>query len=170
MLKPQQNIAIFDLDGTITRSDTYLGFLLFLLRKKPLRLLRCYFLPVAVVLFKLKLKNNSWLKKTFLGAIAGGFTREQIDQLCDQYLLEVVEQDFSPSALQAIQQHQQQGDRLILASASYDFYVSRIGQKLGFDEILCTRSLWKDGHLLGDIDGQNCYGPEKLERVQTSLE
>lgn len=162
------NIVIFDLDNTITKKDTYLAFLIFCLKRNPLRLFRCMFLPVAVLMFKLKLKDNSWLKKTFLGAIVGGTDRHKINLIVDEFLLDIKKQYYE-EALNQINHHKEQGDYLVLASASYDFYVEKIGKDLGFDKIICTKSVWENDKLLGDINGFNCYGPNKLEQVKSAL-
>ncbi len=161
-------IVVFDLDNTITKKDTYLAFLIFCLKQNPLRLFRCYFLPFAVLIFKLKLKDNSWLKKTFLGAIIGGTQRDDVNSLVDDFLSDIKDQYYS-QALGQIQYHKEQSDYLVLASASYDFYVEKIGKELGFDQIICTKSVWSNGRLIGDIDGENCYGPNKLAQIKKEL-
>ena len=158
-----QTIAIFDLDSTITREDTYLAFLLLLLRKHPLRIFRCMALPFAVILFKTGIKDNSWLKETFLSAIAGGLSREQINICSNSFLHQLRQKGIRPGAINALKFHQQAKHRLIMATASFDFYTQQLGQELGFEHVICTKSSWSpDDKILGKIDGKNCYGKNKL--------
>jgi len=158
--------VIFDLDGTITCNDTYLFFLLTFLRHNPYRLINCWSLPFAFVYFKLRLRDNTWLKKKFLGAIAGGTTKTKIKAFVKQFVKTIVEQKLRKNALQEIKTHKESGHILILATASFDFYVEAIGNQLGFDEIICTNSVWDNNNKLqGDISGDNCYGISKLHKV-----
>ncbi len=162
----QQTVAIFDLDSTITKKDTYIAFLLTVLKCHPYRILRCGFLPFAVFIHKTGLKDNSWLKETFLGAIAGGLTQSQLDHCTDRFLAKLHNQGIRQKALQKIQQHREANHQLVLASASFDFYVKKLGNQLGFDTIICTRSKWNEQKkLIGKIDGYNCYGHNKLKRL-----
>ncbi len=158
--------AVFDLDGTITSNDTYLSFLLTYLKKNPGRLIYCWSLPFVVVTFKLGFKNNTWVKKRFLNAIMGGISRDDIKQFVNHFLKMTLEQKVKKKALQEIQRHKDLGHNLILATASFDFYSKELGEKLGFDTVICTKSRWdKNDRLIGDIDGNNCYGIYKLEKV-----
>ena len=171
MEKSSRIFAIFDLDGTITRGDTYLFFLLSFLKHRPLRLLNCWFLPVAVICYKLRLKDNSWLKKVFLQAIAGGVEKKEISSFLKVFVKDVLENRLRRGALTAIAFHRNNGHRLVLASASFDFYVKEIGHQLGFDTVLCTRSVWDEkNRLKGEILGLNCYGAAKRDRVVRYLE
>ncbi len=160
---------VFDLDKTITTNDTYLSFLLAYLSRNPFRLLKCWQLPFAVILYKLKVKDNTWLKKRFLGAIVGGASRSDVNSFANRFVEKTVKHKLRGYALQEIEAHRNSGRMLILATASFDFYVEDLGQQLGFDVILCTNSVWDDDRLLGDISGENCYGVSKLHRVRQYL-
>ena len=164
------NIAIFDLDKTITKYDTYVHFLLSILRKKPLRTLRCVHLPIAVLMFKLGLRGNSWLKETFLTAFAGGLHKDEVKSLSESFVSKVLKKGVYQQALAQISQHREKGDQLILASASFNFYIDILGERLCFDDILCTKAQWNtEGRLTGKIDGNNCYGENKLKAVEKHL-
>lgn len=163
-------IVIFDLDGTITRNDTYLAFCLGYLRYRPARLLRCWILPFAVLTFKAGFRSNTWLKVTFLTAIFGGLSRDQIDDWTAIFVPDTLGQSVRRRALEKIAEHRRQGHRLILATASLAPYVEPLGRQLGFSEILATQVAWSaDGRLTGKLDGDNLYGPGKLARVRAYL-
>ncbi len=164
-------IAVFDLDHTITRHDTYLRFLLTVLRRRPHRLIHCSILPFAFLVHKAGIKTNSWLKEVFLTAVAGGLTRGDITELSESFVEKTLASEIYQQALDRIQHHKREGDLLVLASASFDLYVPSLGKKLGFDETLCTRAAWSpENKLLGKIDGNNCYGPHKEFAVRKFLE
>lgn len=164
------DIAIFDLDKTITRSDTYVQFLLSILKRRPLRAFRCIHLPFALLIFKAGLRSNSWLKETFLTAFAGGLTRDEICEFSESFTTEVLRDGVYQEALEQIAHHRRKGDRLTLASASFNFYIDILAAQLEFDDVLCTQAEWNDqDQLTGRILGKNCYGENKLEAVEKHL-
>ena len=159
-------VAIFDLDGTLTRGDTYRAFLLHMLRKDPLRFSRCLGLPYKVAMLKLGRMSNDALKAAFLGAVLKGTTREQIEKPAVQFAEKCVRRMIKPAALTRIDWHRANSHRLILASASVDLYVPLIAALLGFDETVCTHVAWADGRLTGDLKGPNLRGVAKLHAVR----
>ena len=72
-------IVVFDLDGTITRYDTYVRFLLYVIARKPLKLARLPLLSIDVLRHKLGSQTNSWLKKRFLSALLAGHDQQTIN-------------------------------------------------------------------------------------------
>lgn len=59
---------------------------------------------------------------------------------------------------------------MVIATAAPDFYASIIGQLLSFDEVIATRhAILPDGAISNRIEGENCYGGEKLARVESWL-
>lgn len=157
--------AIFDLDGTLTQKDTYLAFLLGFLRRHPRRLTRVIGLPFALVLYWLKLKDNSWLKKTFLRAIMGNTTRVELACWRHVFLDRLLKSGLRPGVVEALQQHRRDGHHLVLLTASFDFYAEELGRRLGFDEVICTRSVWEQDKLKGELGSPNCYADAKLARL-----
>jgi phosphatidylglycerophosphatase C len=165
-----QRVAVFDLDGTITRHDTYLQYLRGFLQRKPARLLSTFSLPVDLLRFALGAVDNAYVKARFLQAILAGHSRLELEAWTETFLDTLCQRDLRPRALARIAQHRAQGDRLILATASFDFYVQPLAQRLGFDEAVCTQSLWNtDDYLLGGLNGPNCYGVVKLQRLYELL-
>ncbi len=157
-----KDVAIFDLDHTISAKDTYLQFLLAYLRAHPIRFLRCLWLPWAVLMHKCNLRNNAWLKEKFLTAIAKGASKERIDRFSRRFVGKILSSGVNGKALERISEHRKKRDYLILSSASFDFYVDRLGRELGFDVIVCTRAHWDEsGRLTGRIAGNNCHGEHK---------
>lgn len=165
----RRRVAVFDLDGTITRNDTYVAFLLQVLRRRPARLLRAAWLPAAVGLHKLGLRDNTWLKRVFLGAIAAGLDAPALEAVTRPFVRRVLDREIRPGARAALHRHADQGDTVLLASASFDFYVRTLAAELGIAHVVCTRSSWVAGRLAGAIDGENCYGAAKLRRVSEWL-
>ena len=74
---------------------------------------------------------------------------------------------FRKKAIKRISQHREKGDTLILASASFDFYVLPIANFLKFDHVFSSKSCWsKRDKLIPEIDGPNLKGEFKLNAVK----
>ncbi len=164
-----RKVAVFDLDGTITYRDTYVDFLLFCLKKRPARLLRSGALVAYYCAYKTGLKSNHWLKAKFLGTIAGGLGGERLDVLCEAFAAQTVKNNIKPQALQELKKLKQQGYVLVLATASFEFYVSLLFKSLDMDHLLCTKALFDNTGITGALDGKNCIGAEKARQVESLL-
>jgi phosphatidylglycerophosphatase C len=158
-------LAVFDLDGTITRHDTLGAYLWGYLWRHPWRALRLIPALVAPLRFVLD-RDRGALKGALIRAVLGGSTRQDIERWSGQFVQQLIPGALFAQALGAIAKHRAQGDRLLLMSASTDLYVPRIGEALGFDEVICTRVRWRtDGRLDGRLDGANCRGEEKHRQL-----
>ena len=165
-----RGVAVFDLDGTVTDCDTYLKFLGLCLRRRPERLLYCLHLPVAALVHKMGFRDNAWLKGVFLKALAGGCDARTLEDLVSVHLDDIMSNHLRPAALEQMERHRQQGHLLMLATASFDFYVEELAKRLGFHSVVCTRAARAaDRSLIGAIDGNNCYGGAKLAAVLKAL-
>jgi phosphatidylglycerophosphatase C len=154
-------LAVFDLDGTITRRDTLGAYLWGYLWRHPWRVVRV--IPAAVAPFKFLIdRDRGALKGAAIHAILGGVERSRIEEWSARFVQRLIPHGLLAEALAAIAGHRARGDRLLLMSASTDLYVPLIGRALGFDEVICTRVRWlPDGRLDGRLDGANCRGDEK---------
>jgi len=173
MNQPNQDepaVIVFDLDGTITRYDTYVRFLLFVIYRNPLKLFRLPVLAIDVLRHKLGFKSNTWLKVQFLNAILTGQKRDTLNALAVSFCQKVVKTGIHSDAKECIKQHKHKGDELVLLSASLDIYVEQMGVMLGFKHIICTRTCWDNDVLGNKLDGENCYGAVKAERIKQWLE
>lgn len=162
-------LVLFDLDGTLTKKDTYLAYLVGFLSRTPARWPKASALPFYVLAHKAGLKDNGWLKARFLGNIFGGLPRSRIDLWTKHFLDDLFANGFRAEAIEALEAHQAAGDRVILLTASFDFYVKPLAKRLGIEEVVCTQSTWQDECLRGEIDGVNVYGPNKLASIERYL-
>ena len=157
-------VAIFDLDGTVTRHDTFVPFLRGWLQRHPTRRRRLA-VAAAVIRYLATGRDRGRLKSDLLRACMGGAARAEVDAWSDAFVAGLDASSLCPGALAAIASHRAHGDRLVLLSASVDLYVPRIGQRLGFDETICTGVAWRDGQLDGGLTTANRRGDEKRRCV-----
>jgi phosphatidylglycerophosphatase C len=158
-------LAVFDLDGTLTRGDTFLQFVAAGLARWPAR---CWRLPGVVpplLAFACGLWDRGRLKGALLRCLLGGVRREELEAFAAQFAHRVVSGRLHAQVPGVLARHRDAGDALVLMSASPDIYVPLIGRLLGFERTICTPIRWNADRLDGRLAGPNCRGPVKSQRV-----
>lgn len=159
-------LVIFDLDGTISKRDTFKEILILGLAFRPHRIA---LIPLSVYDFMLYLTGiytNSLVKERLLKRVFGGLTKKKLNLIVTLYKAFFAKKNVHTEAMRVIKIHQENNDSVILISASFDFYVKAIVSDIGFDKVICTRAETKEGRLTGLIDGQNCYSRRKVEELR----
>lgn len=162
----QAGIAVFDLDHTLSRSDSFLLYLLGFLARRPWRLVRCVHLPIVVVLFWVGRVNSAKLKESFLHAVFGGIAEAELSAWTQVFVDQFLRNQLRRAGLTTLEAHRQAGDKLILLTASPNCYVTELGRRLRLDDIICTRVEWKNRRLTGKLASPNMRGHEKVRAVQ----
>lgn len=163
-----QNLAIYDMDRTITRRATYSPFLLHAtLRLRPWRLILMPFLLPGFIGYLLKGIDRKTLKEYMQRVMLGPhITRSELARISTSFADKTIARNIFPGALRRIAEDRAAGRRLVLATASYKLYVDDIARQLGFDDVIATNSLsGLDDRIIAKVDGENCYGPAKLRMI-----
>ena len=161
-----RSIAVFDLDGTITRRDTFLPYMRGWLRRHPRRGSKWTLLG-ALWRFAAGGRDRGRLKSELIVGLMSGATQAEVAEWSREFVAGLDDRMLFPGALEAIERHRQAGDWLVLLSASVDLYVPRIGARFGFDETICTGIAWRDGRLDGALTTPNRRGSEKLRCIES---
>ena len=162
---------MFDLDRTLTRRGTYLGFLLF--TATHVRPWRLAFLPAVIgcmAAYKLRVFERTRLKelmqRLLLGpSLDGGDAR----RIAGRFAARLLARGLHPQGRARIAFEQAAGHLVVIATAAPELYVRPLADLLGVEHVVATRSVWRGDRLLSRIEGRNCYGPEKLARVEGFL-
>lgn len=163
-------LAIYDMDRTITRTGTYTPFLIHAARRlAPWRLALTPLVPVAMLAYAAKLIDRKKLKEVNQALLLdGSVTPAALAAVTASFAERIMQFNIHPGALEAIAADRAAGRRLILATASYRLYVEAIAARLGFDDVIATNSMkGLDDRIRPRIDGENCYGPAKLRMIQS---
>lgn len=159
-------VAVFDLDGTISRRGTLAPYVIRLLARRPWRWLRILQVAPALPAYLLGRIDRGILKAKLLEKTLQGYGRAEIAAWTARFVPSLIERGLRADALRAIEAHRRRGDRLVLLSASPDLYVPALGEQLGFDETLCTGLSWRGDRLDGGLLTPNRRGPEKASCVR----
>ena len=156
-------IAIFDLDGTLVRGDTFVKYIAGFLMRRPIRLFRCVVLLGVIVGFVRGLVTAAQIKERILIAALGGSDRTEIRRYTDEFLIRLIPEGMSKRGLNVLERHRNLGDTLVLLSASPDVYVVELGRRLGFHEVICTKVQWNGERFSGKLCSPNIKGEEKVQ-------
>ena len=163
-------LVVFDLDGTITYRDTLLPYVRGYLKRARRSPLRMAGVVPTLASFALGFADHGEVKSAFIRSTLGGATREQLAQWTAEFVPLLISHGCAPEALQAIRDHREAGDRLVLMSASTELYVPQIAAALDFAEVICTGVAFDPaGRLSGALTTANRRGPEKVRCFEALL-
>ncbi len=166
----RQIVAIFDLDRTITRRPSHLAFYSAFLKAHPGKWPGIFRVVAPLLRYQLGGKDRKKLKEAFLQAFLAGRSWGEVDMFAQGFADAWLDRHANPGALERIAWHKGQGHVLVLATASYHLYVDSMAQRLGFDHVVATRiDMDGGGRITGRIDGANCWGAAKRDRVSGLL-
>ncbi|MBP7952229.1 MAG: HAD-IB family phosphatase, partial [Sphingorhabdus sp.] len=162
-----QKIAIYDLDRTILKKPTFTAFLIFAARAKQRALWwRAPIWVFALLGYLLKLYDRKAMKQFGMRLFIGAYlTREEADRLARAFTAQIVPSDILPGAARMMAADKADGFILIIASAAQEIYVAQIARALQFHAFVATRNQETGGAYRHLLQGENCYGAEKLRRV-----
>jgi HAD superfamily hydrolase (TIGR01490 family) len=167
------DLAIYDMDRTVTRHATYTPFLLHCAaRRAPWRLLFLPLVALSMLAYALRLIDRARLKEINHHLLLGGKIHpSDLKPSVESFAANQTKSNIRPGARKAIARDKDEGRRLVLATASYRLYADSIAERLGFDDVIGTGSIiGLDDRVHAKIAGENCYGPAKLRMIADWVE
>ncbi len=168
MNPPVVVVAAFDFDGTLTKRDTLLPYLVQALGWP--RFLWALFLCAPWLLgFALRLVPNHMAKQRLLKVCFKGRAVADVEKWTARWCAKSLQPSLRDGAMAQLAQHRQARHHCVLVSASPDIYLKRVALKLGFDALICTELQVNDQKLTGTLRTPNCYGEPKALRLREHL-
>ncbi|HYI42736.1 MAG TPA: HAD-IB family phosphatase [Sphingomicrobium sp.] len=164
------DLAIYDLDRTITRRATYTPFLLHCaLRRQQWRLVLVPVVLFAMLAYLIGIFERGKLKEICQALLIGRrIHASELKPLAESFAVATLATNIRPGARTAIDRDRAQGRRLVLATASYRLYAIEIANRLGFDDVIATGSvIGLDERVHARILDENCYGPAKKRMIDS---
>ena len=162
------DLAVYDMDRTVTRRATYTPFLLHCaLRRAPWRLLFLPLVLLSMLAYVARLIDRAKLKEINHHLLLGSKIHPRdLKPLVESFADTQVVTNIRPGARKAIARDKAEGRRLVLATASYRLYADAIASRLGFDDVIGTGSvIGLDERVHAKIAGENAYGEAKMRMI-----
>lgn len=161
-------LAVFDVDYTLTKHETQIELVKYLIRK-DLSYLK--YLPnsiMAALLYLAGVHDEKASKEQNLRFLRG-ITADQLSDLAIRFFEEAVVPILFAQGMETVRHHHAQGMRVILNSASPEFYIQEFERYPFIEKALGSRFEIKDGIFTGKMLGANNKGEEKIRRLMDYL-
>jgi len=159
-------LALFDFDGTITTDDSLIKFIRFVAGDAKF-IWGMTLLSPMLIAYKLKIIPNHKAKQYMLSYFFKGMSEEKFMQVAYEYSLKHINTILRPKAMEKIEWHKELGHKIIIVSASIECWLKPWCDKNNLD-LIATKLEIKDGIVTGKFLTKNCYGIEKINRVNES--
>ena len=162
---PKSIVAAFDFDGTLTFRDTLFPFLNFAVGKRRILFALPKQLP-RFIGFLLGFVSRQKVKEGLLRSAIKGMSILEIRQKGLAFAEGPLQALINPVGMQRVNLHQSQGHRCILVSATLNVYLQPWCAKEKFDDLICSKlEVDENGKITGNLDGKNCWGAVKADRL-----
>jgi phosphatidylglycerophosphatase C len=153
-------IAAFDVDGTVTDSDTVLPYLRAVAGTS--RVLTA--LGWSVLRTR---GDRDAVKAGIVRRALAGVPAARLDEVGRAVAGDVVARRLRPTVVGRLRWHLGQGHTVVFVSASLRPYLDPLAAALGVQAVLCTElALDAQGRCTGELVGANCRGAEKVRRLE----
>jgi HAD superfamily hydrolase (TIGR01490 family) len=160
-------LAIYDMDKTITSRATWTPFLTAYAQLRPWGVFPLLATLGPAGLYLAKRIDRARLKEMTQALVMG--RRADLPTataMAEAFGGRIAARDVRGDARARIAEDKAAGYRVVLATASYDFYVRPIARTLGIDDVIATPSTVEGDRLVARIAGENCYGDAKLRMIE----
>lgn len=163
-----RTLALFDFDGTLYKKDSLLQVTRHIVGEKKFLagLLR---LSPSLIMLKLGLLNNEKAKIKYLTHFFGGMNYNTFCGAAKGYALSCIEKDLTPVIYNAFLNHIKNNDSVLIVTASCSEWIEPWATLKGVGCIASRLEVIEDV-LTGKLLGQNCYGVEKVKRIESLID
>jgi HAD superfamily hydrolase (TIGR01490 family) len=164
-----EKLAIFDVDFTITSKETLIEFYRFIVGKHPGKISRLPQAAASGLFYKLRIHDEKAAKEMFLKYLTS-FSEAEICMLSKEFYEKVLLNLLYRDGLNKIKELKAKGCRVILNSASPEFYLDHLYGIEGVDKVIGTKFLFENGKFPSKMVGFNNKGEEKVRRLYEYLD
>lgn len=157
-------LAIFDVDYTLTKKETLMELYFFMLKKNPRFLKHLPRSLVSVFFYAFKIYDAKKAKENFIYFI-DGIHEEEMKELIKEFYEKRLSKIIYKDAYDMMKKLKSEGYKIYLISASAEFYLNELYNIKEVDRIIGTKFKCENGIYRSFIEGNNCKGQEKVERL-----
>lgn len=114
------------------------------------------------------LDMGEWL--SFILGIMSAHPINKLRMLQKQFMTEVLIPMIAPATTGLVEQHRQNGNQLVLITATNDFVAQPIAHWLRIPHVLATEAQQQDGYFTGKATGTWCFREGKLTHLRSWLD
>ena len=157
------NLALFDFDGTITATDSFVPFIRRAVSPTRQVLGSIILLPL-IVSYKFGLVSATRTRATIVSFGLRGRREDELRDIGATYAINVLPGTIRPKAIERIEWHKKQGDDIVIVSAALGIYLEEWCRRINLP-VICTQLESHAGIFTGRYVGGDCTGQEKTRRI-----
>ena len=161
------NIAFFDFDGTVTSKVSLAEFIKFAVGKRRFYLGILATSPTLIA-YKLKLLSNHAAKQIFFSHFFKNWASDHFHAIASEYSVNHLDEIIRKNAIEKMNWHKDNGDRVIVVSASIENWLAGWCDKNNVG-LIATQIQESDHKITGNFSTKNCYGMEKVNRIRQTV-
>ncbi len=161
-------VAYFDFDGTLTVHDTLISFVKYAVGLKKIIFKIPLLLPY-VLLYLLKIIDNSKLKQKFLMLTIAGIDKQQLEKSAYEFANNKLDNFLNSEVFAKLEYHLEHKHTIVIVSANLAVYLRYWAKKHNIHEIIATELEIVNNKYTGRLSTKNCYAIEKINRINLFL-
>lgn len=162
------NIAFFDFDGTITKKDSTAKFIRYFVGDIAFIKGIIILLPF-IIAYKIKILSNNQIKKKLITYFFKDIDIKYFIAKARDFSLNMLDPIIRKKALDRIIWHKNNGDELVIVSASINLWLLPWCKRNDIT-LIATELEVVNNKITGNLISNNCYGPEKVKRILESYD
>ena len=160
----KKKYLFFDLDGTLTRGDTFTGFIRHVFGTAGLLRVLAVSAP-AILLWKAGFKDNTYAKLRMFSAAFRGMRAEEFRSRGASFA-SVIDRMARPESMQRLRKAAADRETVAIVSASLGDWIRPWAQRNGVGIVISTEAETDPhGRLTGRFSTPNCQRGEKSRRI-----
>lgn len=164
----KKELAIFDLDGTLTRRNSFWAFIRST-HSLPAILLRAFLLSPRLTLYGLGIVSPQSMKESVLASFYKGWPREKLAKSGDHFALHILPSLMREDVYARLRYHRGQGHEVVLLTASCEDWTRSWCEKEQI-ALIASGMDFPGGIASGRLAGPNCRGEEKKNRLAAAYD
>lgn len=160
-------IAIFDFCDTIVNFQTADEYVIYACKKLGIELWFNKLLQDESVNAEYE-KEWKKKKKMILSQLEGVERESLIDAARDYYIERIIP-ELNNRIIEDIHFLNEEGYEVIIVSSGYSIYIDYFAEEYGVKEVIANDFFYKGSVFSGRIIGEDCYGEEKVRRIEQEL-
>ena len=159
-----RSLVLFDFDGTLYKKDSLLDFTIFCKGKFYYCFGMILLMPWLIGL-KLGVFYNGWVKQRFLNLFYKGMDVADFKRCAEKFALQQIRENLHPRHFKVFLNHIESGHDVFIVTASSPLWIAPWSRKYNVQVIGTTIEV-QDGKITGRFSSENCYGTEKVRRIE----
>jgi len=98
------------------------------------------------------------------------YSLAELDTIHKQFMAQVIIPMIGPKALALLDEHRNQGDTLVIVTATNDFITAPIAKYLNIAHLIATPTQCIEGRYTGKLSGAPCFKAGKIDKLNTWMD